>query len=228
LASALLCLASNSRAQAPADPSGHWEGSVQAPGLELQFEVDMAKNSQGVIGGTIGIPQQQLKGLPLLEVKVAGTVVSFHARRDQPFDGWLAPDGQSMSGDYSIEGFTVPFRMTRTGDARIEAPLTSPRIAADLEGTWNAIGDVNGRPVRLTLTMTNHPDGTATGRVVNLNDGGLELPIAIAQKDSSVTLEVRVVASSFSGVLNSDRTELAGTWTQGPATLPLTFRRAGK
>ena len=58
-------------------------------------------------------------------------------------------------------------------------------------------------------------------------DEGLEIPIAtITQKASSVTLDVKAVGGSYSGALNAERTELVGTLTQGPASLPLTLRRA--
>jgi hypothetical protein len=40
--------------------------------------------------------------------------------------------------------------------------------------------------------------------------------------------DVASVGASYVGVLNAAGTELAGTWTQGPAVLPLTFRRAAK
>jgi hypothetical protein len=46
------------------------------------------------------------------------------------------------------------------------------------------------------------------------------------QKAASVTIDVASVGASFVGVLNAAGTELAGTWTQGPLSLPLTLRRA--
>jgi hypothetical protein len=36
------------------------------------------------------------------------------------------------------------------------------------------------------------------------------------------------VGASFAGVMNDARTELAGTWTQGSAVVPLTLRHAAK
>jgi len=55
----------------------------------------------------------------------------------------------------------------------------------------------------------------------------MEIPIAVTQKTVNVTIEVAAVGGSFTGVLQA-ATELVGTWTQGPATLPLTFTRAAK
>ena len=54
VAAFLLVAAPFARAQTPVDPSGHWEGSIQIPGTELNIEVDLTKNSQGGITGTLG------------------------------------------------------------------------------------------------------------------------------------------------------------------------------
>jgi hypothetical protein len=80
--------------------------------------------------------------------------------------------------------------------------------------------------LRAILTLSNQPDGTASGSLVTVDDG-LEIPIAtITQNASSLTLDLKAVGASYSGTLNPDATELAGTYTQGSLTLPLTFRRA--
>src|SRR4030088_541451 len=86
-------------AQAAAEPSGHWQGMLQAPGMDLEFEVDLAKNGRGELAGSVSIPAQKLKDLPLLKVAVDGGAVSFYARSDQPLRGILSADGASMTGD---------------------------------------------------------------------------------------------------------------------------------
>lgn len=82
--------------------------------------------------------------------------------------------------------------------------------------------------MRLVLTLSNQPDGTATGRVVSLDEGGLQLPVAITQRGSSVTLLFAAASSTFSGSVNAAGTELAGTWTRKSSSLPLTFTRAAR
>ena len=79
--------------------------------------------------------------------------------------------------------------------------------------------------MRIVLKMANQPDGTATGTVVSADGSGVEIPIAMTQKAASLTIDVDSVGASFVGALNGAGTELAGTWTQGQASLPLTFRR---
>lgn len=239
IAALLFLTASSLRAQTAADPSGHWEGSIQANNpndgsiVQLTMEVDLAKTGRGDFAGAISIPQQNLKGRPLTNVAVEGQSVSFQIMLSDPgdntFKGALSPDGKSMSGDLTHSGASLPFSLTRSGDPRIEPPAKSTPIGKELEGTWNGTLDVDAKQLRIVLTMTNQPDGTAAGRMVNLEQATLEIPITtITQEASSLILDVKAVNGSYSGALNPAGTELVGTWTQGPATLPLTFKRAAK
>src|SRR5579863_10175260 len=115
IAALFLASASWFHGQSPADPSGHWEGVVQMPDRELTFDLDLLRNGQGEIGGVIHVPGGNVPGVPV-QVALKDGVVNFHSRRDQPFSGILSADGKSISGDYSIGEFLVPFIMSRTGD----------------------------------------------------------------------------------------------------------------
>jgi hypothetical protein len=214
------------RAQQTADPSGHWQGSLQAPSMQVPFDLDLAKDAAGRFSGTLSVPAQKIKGLPLTKVAVEGTTLNFQARSDQPFTGVLSDDRQSITGDFLISGNSLPFTLTRSGAAQIEAPHRSPALSKQLEGTWTATLMVEGRPHQLLMTLVNHRDGSAGGRIVNEGEGGLELPIAIAQQGSAVTIETLPVASTVTATLNGDGTELDGTIAQGPATAHVTFRRS--
>jgi len=229
LATLFLSSATFLPAQGAADVSGHWEGSAEVQGLQLNFEIDLAKNSQGELVGTLGSAAQNLKGLPLSQFAVEGQSVRFQVKGspgERAFKGTISDDGKSISGNYSQGGYTIPFSVTRTGDARIEAAVKNPPISKALEGVWNGTLAANGKELRGILTLSNQPDGTASGSFVTVDDG-LEIPIAtIAQNASSLTLDLKAVGASYSGTLNPDATEMAGTYTQGSHVLPLTFRRS--
>jgi hypothetical protein len=222
--SILLVPAGSARAQGSPDLPGHWEGAVQTPNMDINIAVDIARNSKGELIGTLNGPN--LKGLPLRVVTLDGKSVTFDVRRDQPFTGTLSADGASLTGDFTISGQTLPFGLTRKGDAVIEPPATSPRIGKELEGTWNAAIEVEGKALRLVLTMMNNADGTASGAIVNLDQGELRAPLTITQTDVNVTLALKAIGGSFAGVVNADGSELSGTYTQGPLNAPVTFRRA--
>ena len=229
LAALILLPAPSLPAQTAVDPSGHWEGTIQVPNMEMKIQIDLAKNSKGELAGTFGQPAQGVKGIPLPTVAVEGRSVRFVVKAGpdvSTFVGVLSADGKSMSGDVTLGGHAVPFSLTRTGDARIAPAPKSPPIGKELEGTWNGTLDAGGRQMRLVLKMANQPDGTATGTIVSLDGSGVEIPIAMTQKARSLTIDVPSVGISYVGVLNAAGTELVGTWTQGPAVLPLTFRLA--
>jgi len=221
----LLASALPARAQSGPDPSGHWEGSVQAPGTAVPFELDLAKRPNGGFDGTLTVAAQKIKSLPLTNVAVEGSSVVFHARSDQPFSGVLSDDRQSITGEFLISGNALPFTLARSGEARIQSPAASAPIAKELEGTWTATVVAEGVERHLVMTLENHPNGTASGRVVNVDEGGLTLPVAIAHEGKQITIETLPIASTFVATLNDAATELEGTVTQGPATARVTFRR---
>src|SRR5262245_34831641 len=92
VAALLLIPVARASAQTAIDPTGHWEGQVQVPGQELAFEVDIAREGTALVG-TMGVPSQQLVGVPLQSVKVDGKTLTFHARTDQAFTGAFSDDG---------------------------------------------------------------------------------------------------------------------------------------
>jgi len=225
----LVVFAPSVLAQPAVDPSGHWEGSVQIPNMELKIEIDLTKDSQGKFAGTFGIPAQSVKGLPLSTVAVEGQSVRFEVKagpESSTFVGALSADGKSIAGEASQGGHAAPFSLTRTGDAKIATVPKSAAIGKELEGTWNGTLEAGERKMRLVLKMANGTDGSATGTIVSLDGSGVEIPIAMKQKDSSLTIDVPTVGVSYVGVLNAAGTELVGTWTQRATPLPLTFRRA--
>jgi hypothetical protein len=134
---AVLLLAPVRLAAAPpdADPSGHWEGTIQAPNRSVAFEVDLGKNARGELIGTFGSPAQGEKGLPLATVAVAGREVrfAFHATSGGgAFHATLRNDGRAMAGDFTPAhgGQAVPFQLTRTGDARFTRRRRARRSAS--------------------------------------------------------------------------------------------------
>jgi hypothetical protein len=212
---------------AQATAGGHWEGSIQVPGQELQVAVDL-KGDGKKWEGTIAIPVQGLKGFPLSEISVQGDAVGF-AMKGVPgvptFKGTLSKDGKSLAGDFSQGGGTVPFALTRTGEARFDPPPKSTPITADLEGSWEGPLDVQGKVLRLVVKISRQPDGTGTGTLISVDQGNAEIPIAaVQQAGAKVKLLVPMIVGTFDGELKEG--QLAGTWSQGPGSWPLALKRS--
>lgn len=217
-----------SSAQPAVDPSGHWEGTIQVPDMPVQVEIDLTRDRSGELAGTF-TQTQRLNGLPLANLAVENRAVTFQVKGspagERLFKGDVSDDGQSITGKFAQAGYSIPFSLRRTGDARVEAPARSARIENALVGTWNGTLEVNGVTRQLVLTMANQADGTSSGSIMNV-DEGLEIPIsAISQSASDVTLEIKAVGGSYSGALNNAGSEISGTLKQGSTTLPLNFQK---
>lgn len=232
VAIALLSSAAPSRAQTRADLSGHWDGGIHTPEISISIQVDFTSDSAGQLAGTISVPPQNLKGLPLVIESAEGQTIHFRfkgAPGNRLFQGVISEDGGSIRGSFIQSGYTMPFTLSRAGTAQVEPPVRSAPISKELEGPWSAtLEDTyqNGIPRKIILMLENQPDGTSTGSVFNQGEG-LEIPIAsITQNASNVTLDLRAVSGSYSGKVNTEGTEMVGTFIQGTTVLPLTFRRA--
>ena len=215
-------------AQTPAPLAGHWEGSIEVPGQPLKIEIDLQKSGE-TWEGTIAIPAQKLKGFPLSEIAVQGETVSFGLRNvpgSPMFKGSISKDAKSLAGEYSQGGGTMAFAVTRTGDAKIEAPPKSTPITKEFEGSWEGALDVNGTILRLVFKLSNGTGAGATGTLVSLDQGGVEIPVtAVVQTGSHLKVLVQSIAGAYEGDLKDG--QLTGTWMQGPGTLPLVLKRAG-
>lgn len=225
----LVLLTAGGAAQTLPSPVGHWEGTVQIPGMEMTVVVDLRSTDKATFAGTFGQPLQGVKGLPLSTVIVDGKNVRFVVRAGEApatFQGVLSDDGATLKGLVEQGGQSVAFALTRNGDARFEPPPVNTPITKELEGSWQGVLEGAGRTMRLLLTMSNQADGTAKGTIVSPDGSGVEIPIAIAQKGLNVTIGVPSVGAEFVGAMNPEGTELSGQWAQGPVKGPLTFHRA--
>jgi hypothetical protein len=132
-----------------------------------------------------------------------------------------------MTGVFESPIGPAHFDLRRTGDARFSAPPRSQAIGKEMEGTWSGKLEVDGG-LRVTLTMSNQPDGTSTGSLVSVDQGGLVLPVSIVQQGNTLNLDVPMVGGSDAGALNASRTEIAGAYTTAQGTsVPLTLRKDG-
>ena len=73
--------------------------------------------------------------------------------------------------------------------------------------------------------MRNQPDGTSIGTIVSVDDGEIELPVALTQQDRDLIVEIRMNGGRFAATSNDAATELSGIYTERTVQLPLTFTR---
>ena len=211
----------------PAEAAGHWEGGIQAPSGTVDVSLDLAVGADGKLGGTFTNGSSQLTGLPLWSVTLQGSVlrVELKAGGDgvQTFAGTIGSDGRTVSGDFLINVYAVPFTLERTGAAKIEPRLVSRAIDAKLAGEWRGALDIQGKSFPVVIALANHKDGTATGSWSTA--GGVAIPITIESSGRSLKIASHVVPATYTADLSADGGTLAGTFTEGTVRQTLALQR---
>ena len=208
---------------AGASPVGHWVGTLDVgPGLVM--EIDLGRQGDGW-RGTMSVPAQLSKGIPLTVLTVKGSTVEFalKAAGDPGFTGTLSADGKTITGTFSQGGGSIPLVLAWKGEPQFAAAVKNAAVSPGLVGSWEGTLDVKGTMLRLVLTLANGADG-ATGKLVSLDQSNFEMPVAqITEEGSRLKLGVPMVSGGFDGEVKGG--EISGTWTQGPLTLPLVFKK---
>ncbi|HZI79005.1 MAG TPA: hypothetical protein VFD69_05810 [Vicinamibacterales bacterium] len=220
-------LASPALSQTPADPSGHWEGTVTAPMGQIDFEVDVARDASGTLVAVYGQKATGARGLPLT-VTLTGRTLTFvlfgGGAGGGAFKGDILPDGKTISGEASSPLGSAPFMMYRTGEAVMPKPIKNTAVSAALAGRWTGSLDVGGTQLGLILTIANRADGTASVQIGQAAQPNALVDAALKENGTAVSFEVPATSGSWTGTLDGDA--LTGTWTQSRGSLPLTFTRA--
>ena len=137
--------------------AGHWEGHIEIPGQSLAVKVDLTVDDTDW-RGTIDIPAQGAKELPLSEIHIGESDGTIHVKfsiRGVPgnptFDGQLQEG--AISGTFSQGVATFDFRLSREtvpGPKRPQEP--KPPFPYQAEEVMFQNGDVN---LAGTLTVPN-------------------------------------------------------------------------
>jgi hypothetical protein len=209
---------------------GHWSGNIELPDRGLGVEVDIDKTAKGWVG-SISIPAQNASGVPMEAITFADGKGPFRIKGvpGQPtFNGILSQDGKTLAGDFTQGPGTLKFKLSRTGEAKVEEAPKSPPVAKEFVGTWEGTLDTGTQLLRLVFRISNNEDG-ASGVLVSVDQGGAEIGVtSIEQKGASLVLTMKTLGGDYKGEINKEGTELTGTWTQAgnSARLKLTRKSA--
>lgn len=224
----LLFSASSAIAQtAAADPSGHWEGQIQIPDHVLTMSLDLTKSPTGAWIGSMSIVGTTAMDIPLDTIAVADAVRFIAGLPGRTsFDGRLSADAGGLSGTVSNDEGGVPFQLTRHGEAHVSVPPPSSPLSPAFEGTWEGALESGGQARRVRVKLSKTADGTATGTLISVDKGNLEIPVTtVTLHDTQLQLDARSISGTYRGTLGPDGT-IAGEWTEPALHVSLTLTRA--
>jgi len=125
-------------AQRPGTAEGWWSGTVRIPNGPLDIRVWLNRNPQGAWGGTIDIPKESMADYPLVVTgEGRSTKFRFPGGDASPtFTGTLSADANKITGNFTREGSSFPFEMTRVAAPVVVSPadktLAHARRVVDL------------------------------------------------------------------------------------------------
>ncbi len=209
-------------------PAGHWEGNVVLPNQEMAISVDLAKSDKGAWTGSFGVPTQGVTGLKMDKLEVDGKNVKFivpEAPGAPEFSGAVKDDGH-LALTLAVSGGSFPADLKRTGEAKVEVAASSPAVDKKFEGDWDGSLDTPGGSLRIVIHIQNQPDKTVKATLDSPDQNAIGMGMSdVAQKESSIEMNLKLVNGSYKGTLNAEGTELAGEWTQNGSSLPLKLKK---
>ena len=206
---------------------GHWSGTIETPNGSLGVEFDLDETSSGWVG-SVSIPSQNASGLPLDAISFSdgkGTFRIKGAPGDPTFTGKLTADGKTLDGQLVQGGVSLPLKLNRTGEAKVEVAKPSPPVAPEFVGGWEGTIEA-GASLRVVITIANGKAG-AEGSLTSVDQGNAQVPLsAITQNGKKLSLQVNGVNGGYEGEINAAGTQLTGTWTQLGNSIPLELKKA--
>jgi hypothetical protein len=97
---------------------GTWNGAISIMGQELEIIVRFFLNDKQEIQGTIDVPLQGAKDLPLSNIKIEGKKISFMindpgAPGEPTFKGELDENGLKIAGTFTQSGIEGTFTLKK-------------------------------------------------------------------------------------------------------------------
>ena len=203
--------------------SGHWEGSIRLPALELPLVLDLASDSAGRWTGSVTFPGLNVKGAQLLQLEVHDSTATFVLKGvlgDPKFETRLNADG-SLSGQFLEGGNKAPLTLRRTGEPQVDLPPAPAPVRKELEGAWTGEFPFNDRKIRADLTLSG-----ITAKLKLTGRREFDIPVSlVADEEGLITIDSAETRMGLELRFNPPTSELRGTFHQGSIESPITLRR---
>jgi pimeloyl-ACP methyl ester carboxylesterase len=108
-------------------------------------------------------------------------------------------------------------------------PATKALKPAGAEGDWQGALSVPGGQLHMVFHVKRGADGMLTATLDSPDQGAYGIACSHAMYvDGSLTIESSVIGGTFAGKMDPGGGKVAGTWSQGTSTFPLTILRSDK
>jgi pimeloyl-ACP methyl ester carboxylesterase len=203
------------------DAAGDWVGVLKAGGAELHVGLRLQKAADGSVSGVFDSFDQGVRNLPVSDVAAAPDSLSFAIKpASARFEGKWDPARKAWVGTWSQGPNTLPLELTR-------GTIAAAPTVAGLDGDWDgALEGPGGVKLRLAFHIRTTPaDGTVV-TLDSIDQGANGIPVtAISRDGAKVHMDLKIVAGTFDGTLDSAGQSIAGQWTQPTLSAPLTLTR---
>jgi hypothetical protein len=205
--------------------SGRWEGTTHVPDDDLNVIVDLAQENSMWVGSII-IPGLDVKGVPLTDVTVKESAVSFSVKGTLGIQLKLQLDGNGkLTGNFEQAGNRALTTLQKTGPAQVEYPRRNTPVAKELEGEWKGDYQMLGYTRHVSIKFTNHGSDGAAAEFVIVGRRTNNLPVdLVTQEGNLLSVDSHEIGISFEGRLRDGK--LSGAIRQGAIETPLVLERA--
>lgn len=191
-----------------------WCGTLVDRGMEMRLVLHIGEGADGLLEGTLdnldlGRMGMAVDGITLDQGALRFSVDDIGAR----FEGRMSRDGRKARGDWRMDD-----------DAAL--PLELHRVTPSaLEGIWAGTLSFQSMRLRLEFYLAGGRDGVI-GAMKSIDQNGAMVPLSWTRlAGSAVLLEARGINACFTGTIDADGSEIAGTWTQNQVEIPLSLQR---
>ncbi len=206
------------------DIAGDWMGTLTAGATELRMAMHISKGDDGSLKATIDVIDQNAFGIPGSSISVQDSKITLALDAIQVrYEGVLNSSETGIEGTWAQGGQLFPLRFNR----QAAEPETKSRSVtpSDIDGTWMGSLDMGSIKQRIVFHISNTPDGlSATADNPDQNVSGISVS-SVTHNGATLTLEMKSVATAFSGTINQDLTAIEGTFTFSGASIPLVLKR---
>ncbi len=222
----LLLVAPAGRAAEPNGKESVWEGMLKVrPGVELHLLVHLASADGVNPTGTLDSPDEGFKELKLSSITLDKSRLAFELKvSGAKYDGKLNAGGTEAVGSWTQRGTSTPLTLIKKDRATPE-----PKVVGK-EQIWEGkLAAGAGIEFRLVVRLAKTESGELLGTFESPDQGAQKLKLSAVTLDKSrLAFELKLAGAKYEGTLNAEGTEATGSWSQGGAKLPLTFKKTEK